>query len=439
MNLGANSADNHCVKTDSFGAVGRCAAATAVAPTRRLYCPRRTRSGRQPRAAAPRCRYNGAARPRTGHDHCHANPRRTQASVRAPPHSTPTRPTAAFASAPRSWPRTARFTPAPTSRTPSFGLAICAERNAVFQAVARGRAAHRGPGRLYGHRGRPPRPCGACRQVLHEFGPDALVVCCTDDAAAERRYSLSELLPDAFGPAELAWRAAGASRHASTFVTSRSHCPWPRKARPPLSPEPAPVSARPLRSRCCAKAIASRSRDGARSCSTKSSARPAHRAGTALAVATDVSDPASVGALFAQTKAAFGRLDLLFNNAGVGAPGINLEDLSYEQWKTVVDINLTGAFLCLQEAFRLMKDPGSARRPHHQQRLDLGARAAAELGALHGDQARHHRADQVGLARRPEIRHRLRRRSTSATPRRTSRRGWPRACPRPTAASRSSR
>src|SRR5208337_1008826 len=58
-------------------------------------------------------------------------------------------------------------------------------------------------------------------------------------------------------------------------------------------------------------------------------------AGNALAVATDVSDPASVRALFAQTKKTFGRLDLLFNNAGVGAPGINLEDLSYEQWKSV--------------------------------------------------------------------------------------------------------
>jgi NAD(P)-dependent dehydrogenase (short-subunit alcohol dehydrogenase family) len=80
------------------------------------------------------------------------------------------------------------------------------------------------------------------------------------------------------------------------------------------------------------------------------------RGGTALAVPTDVSDPAAVRALFAQAKATFGRLDLLFNNAGVGAPGINLEDLSYAQWKTVVDINLTGAFLCVQEAFKLMKD-----------------------------------------------------------------------------------
>ncbi len=79
-------------------------------------------------------------------------------------------------------------------------------------------------------------------------------------------------------------------------------------------------------------------------------------AGTrALVVPTDVSDPVSVQTLFARTKEVFGRLDLLFNNAGVGAPGIPLEDLSYAQWKTVVDINLTGAFLCTQEAFNLMK------------------------------------------------------------------------------------
>ena len=78
--------------------------------------------------------------------------------------------------------------------------------------------------------------------------------------------------------------------------------------------------------------------------------------GRALAVPTDVADPASVRALFAQTRAAYGRLDLLFNNAGVSAPGVNLEDLTYEQWKAVVDINLTGVFLCTQEAFRLMKD-----------------------------------------------------------------------------------
>src|SRR5437899_2593166 len=78
-------------------------------------------------------------------------------------------------------------------------------------------------------------------------------------------------------------------------------------------------------------------------------------AARALVVPTDVSDPASVHALFARTKEAFDRLDVLFNNAGTNAPGIPLEDLSVEQWKTVVDTNLTGVFLCTQEAFKLMK------------------------------------------------------------------------------------
>ena len=78
-------------------------------------------------------------------------------------------------------------------------------------------------------------------------------------------------------------------------------------------------------------------------------------AGNALAVPTDATDPAAVKALFAATKEAFGRLDLLFNNAGTGAPAIPLEDLTVEQWKGVVDINLTAVFLCTQEAFRTMK------------------------------------------------------------------------------------
>ncbi len=78
--------------------------------------------------------------------------------------------------------------------------------------------------------------------------------------------------------------------------------------------------------------------------------------GRGLAVPADVSDPDSVAALFAKTVAAFGRLDLLFNNAGINAPGIPLEELSVEQWRAVVDINLSGAFFCTQEAFRIMKD-----------------------------------------------------------------------------------
>ena len=78
--------------------------------------------------------------------------------------------------------------------------------------------------------------------------------------------------------------------------------------------------------------------------------------GQALAIPTNVADPASVAALFAEVKAKFGRLDVLFNNAGVGAPGVNMEELTFEQWKNVVDINLTGVFLCTQEAIKVMKD-----------------------------------------------------------------------------------
>ena len=83
----------------------------------------------------------------------------------------------------------------------------------------------------------------------------------------------------------------------------------------------------------------------------------------ALVVPTDVTSPDSVKALFAKTKQSFARLDVIFNNAGVSAPGVPLEDLTFEQWKNVVDINLTGMFLCIQEAFKLMKaqDPRGGR------------------------------------------------------------------------------
>jgi NAD(P)-dependent dehydrogenase (short-subunit alcohol dehydrogenase family) len=85
--------------------------------------------------------------------------------------------------------------------------------------------------------------------------------------------------------------------------------------------------------------------------------------GQTLVVPTDVSNPESIKALFARTKDTFGRLDLLFNNAGTGAPAIPLEDLTYEQWMTVVNANLTGVFLCTQEAFKIMKaqDPRGGR------------------------------------------------------------------------------
>jgi NAD(P)-dependent dehydrogenase (short-subunit alcohol dehydrogenase family) len=78
--------------------------------------------------------------------------------------------------------------------------------------------------------------------------------------------------------------------------------------------------------------------------------------GNSLSVAADIADPASIKALFAKTKQTFGRLDVLFNNAGIGAPAVPLEDLPLDKWKAAVDTNLTGTFLCTQEAFRIMKD-----------------------------------------------------------------------------------
>jgi NAD(P)-dependent dehydrogenase (short-subunit alcohol dehydrogenase family) len=82
-----------------------------------------------------------------------------------------------------------------------------------------------------------------------------------------------------------------------------------------------------------------------------------------LVVPTDVSDPASIKALFAKTKETFGRLDVLFNNAGIGAPAVPLEDLPLETWRKVIDTNLTGMFLCTQEAIKIMKaqDPRGGR------------------------------------------------------------------------------
>jgi NAD(P)-dependent dehydrogenase (short-subunit alcohol dehydrogenase family) len=86
---------------------------------------------------------------------------------------------------------------------------------------------------------------------------------------------------------------------------------------------------------------------------TAALAGPLHA--NALAVPTDATDPAAVKALFEATRAKFGRLDVLFNNAGTGAPAIPMDELTFEQWKAVVDINLSAVFLCTQQAFKLMK------------------------------------------------------------------------------------
>lgn len=81
----------------------------------------------------------------------------------------------------------------------------------------------------------------------------------------------------------------------------------------------------------------------------------AQLSGEALVAAADIGDPAQVESVFAQTRERFGRLDLLFNNAGMGTPAVPIEDLSFEQWQAVVAVNLTGAFLCTQQAVRMMK------------------------------------------------------------------------------------
>src|SRR6476659_8910802 len=79
-------------------------------------------------------------------------------------------------------------------------------------------------------------------------------------------------------------------------------------------------------------------------------------AGKSLCVAADMTRPDQIAALFAKVKDSYGRLDVLFNNAGMGAPPVNFEDLGLEQWQAVVNTNLTGPFLCTQHAFRIMKD-----------------------------------------------------------------------------------
>ena len=158
-----------------------------------------------------------------------------------------------------------------------------------------------------------------------------------------------------------------------------------------------------------------------------------------LVVPTDVTDPAAVKALFARTREAFGRVDVLFNNAGQGAPAVPVEELSYEQWRRVVDVNLTGRFLCAQEAFRVMK----VQSPRGGRIINNGSISANDtapaLGSLHREQARDHgpheepRRSTAARSTSPAAR------STSATRAPSSRRRWRAACAQADGATASSR
>jgi len=110
---------------------------------------------------------------------------------------------------------------------------------------------------------------------------------------------------------------------------------------------------------------------GRRQDALEETARLAGAAST-LAVPTDVGDPESVNALFAQVEEQYGRLDVLFNNAGRGAPAVLFEDLEYADWQSVVDVNLTGVFLCSQAAFKIMKD----QEPHGGRIINNGSISA---------------------------------------------------------------
>ena len=129
---------------------------------------------------------------------------------------------------------------------------------------------------------------------------------------------------------------------------------------------------------------------------------------TVLVAPTDVTDPASVEALFAKVREGFGRLDLLFNNAGISAPPVLLEELTLEQWNSVVNTSLTGAFLCTREAFKLMK----SQRPQGGRIINNGSISAsfapAQFSALHRSQACDHGADKIHGLGWAQVRHRVR-------------------------------
>ncbi len=154
----------------------------------------------------------------------------------------------------------------------------------------------------------------------------------------------------------------------------------------------------------------------------------------ALGVACDVTDPAAVDALYATIGERFGRLDVVFNNAGAALISQEPGDVEWDEWRRVVGVNLDGAFLIARGAFRMMRD----QSPQGGRIINNGSisadDAAAGLDRLHRLQARDHRADQVDLARRPALRHRLRPDRHRQRRLGHDRRRCRRACPRPTAA-----
>ena len=156
--------------------------------------------------------------------------------------------------------------------------------------------------------------------------------------------------------------------------------------------------------------------------------------GTTLVVPTDVREPAAILALFAKVKETFGRLDLLFNNAGVSMRGMPLEDIPLERWLSDRRHQSHRAIYLHPGSHQDHESAGSARRPHHQQRLDLGACAAARHRRLHRDQTRDHRAHQTDRRSTAAPTTSAAARSTSVMLRPRSPKRWPRACCRPTAA-----
>ena len=198
----------------------------------------------------------------------------------------------------------------------------------------------------------------------------------------------------------------GGNRFSSPTNRGRLAMNSPGKQR--SSPAPARESAGRRPWPCWPRATRSRSPAAGPRRSPKPPDSAGPNANRAIAVPTDVTDPGSVHILFETTRQAFGRLDVLFNNAGIGAPPLPLEDSTIEAWRQVVDVNLTGAFLCTREAFRLMKDQAPRGGRIINNGSHLGLCSPAQLGPLHGDQARDHRVDEIDRPRRPEIRHRLR-------------------------------